>query len=145
MSANNVAAVTAAHDEFNRRKFDALLERLAENCTYHDQARGQTFNGRAGFREFLNGWVTAFSNARVSDPTYIDGGDVVIAQFHARGTNDGALGPLPATGRNIDLPMCEIGWFNEQGQIVRGGLYYDQLTMLTQLGLAQAPGAAAGV
>ena len=51
-----------------------------------------------------------------------------------RGVNDGALGPLPATGREIDLPFCEIFGFDDEGQIVSGNIYYDQLTMMTQLG-----------
>ena len=142
MSATYVATFRSAHDEFNRREFDSLLNRLASSFTYRDYARGLSFEGREGFRDFLNGWVTGFSDAQVSEPTYLDAGDVVIAQFQARGTHDGALGPLAATGRPMDLPMCELIRFNNQGEIVSGGLYYDQLSLLGQLGLAQTPSAA---
>ena len=34
--------------------------------------------------------------------------------------------------------MCEITRFDEQGRIVGGEIYYDQLTMLTQLGHMRA-------
>lgn len=142
MSAAYVATFRSAHGEFNRREFDALLNRLAPSFTYRDHARGLSFDGREGFREFMNGWITGFSDAQVSEATYLDAGDVVIAQFQARGTHDGALGPLTATGRPMDLPMCELIRFNDQGEIVSGGLYYDQLSMLSQLGLAQTPAAA---
>ena len=142
MSAANVEIFRSAHGEFNRRELDVLLGRLAPGFTYRDHARGLSFEGRDGFREFLNGWITGFSNAQVSEPMYLDAGNVVIAQFQARGTHDGALGPLAATGRSMDLPMCELIRFNDQGQIVSGGLYYDQLSMLSQLGLAETPGAA---
>ena len=82
----------------------------------------------------MQGWVEAFSNAAVSDPSYVDAGDTVIAQFIARGVNDGAFGPLPKTGLEIDVPFCEIMRFDDNGQIVSGSIYYDQLTIMTQLG-----------
>jgi len=142
VSAAYVAIFRSAHGEFNRREFDALLKRLAPSFTYRDHARGLSFDGREGFREFMNGWITGFSNAQVSEPTYLDAGSVVIAQFQARGTHDGALGPFSATGRAMNLPMCELIRFNDQGEIVSGEMYYDQISILSQLGLAQTPTAA---
>jgi hypothetical protein len=44
MSANNVGSFKAAHEEFNRRQFDALLNRMSENCTYRDHARLDTLD-----------------------------------------------------------------------------------------------------
>ena len=45
----------------------------------------------------------------------------------------------------MDLPFCELMRFDESGQIVSGGLYYDQLTMMTQLGhIEQSEDAATG-
>jgi hypothetical protein len=43
----------------------------------------------------------------------------------------------------MSLPFCEICHFGKQGRIVSGGCYYDQYTLLTQLGHLQAFGAAA--
>ena len=134
MSSQNVETFRAAHQAFNSRDFDGVVSKMAEGFTYRDRARNVTFTGRNGFKEFMQGWVGAFSNAAVSDPNYLDAGDTVIAQFNGRGVNDGALGPLPETGREIDLPFCELMRFDDNGQIVSGGIYYDQLTMMTQLG-----------
>jgi steroid delta-isomerase-like uncharacterized protein len=137
MASRNADTFRAAHQAFNRRDFDAVAEMLTEDFTYEDRARGLTFTGRAGFKEFMQGWAAAFSDARVSEPTYADAGDVVIAQFTGLGTNDGSLGPLPATGRTMAVPFCEVLHFNERGLADSGAVYYDQLTMLTQLGHAQ--------
>lgn len=139
MASRNVETFRAAHQAFNRRDFDAVVSAMAEEVTYQDRARNITFAGRKGFKEFMEGWVTAFSNAQVSEATYIDAGDVVIAQFTGRGSNDGPLGPLPATGKQLNLQFCEILRFNDNGQIVSGAAYYDQLSLLVQLGHAQAP------
>ena len=134
MASQNVETFRAAHQAFNGRDFDGVVSKMAEDFTYRDQARNVTFTGRNGFKEFMQGWVTAFSNAAVSDPIYLDAGDTVIAQFMARGVNDGAFGPLPKTGREIDVPFCKLMRFDDKGQIVSGNIYYDQHTMMTQLG-----------
>ena len=134
MASQNLETFRTAHQAFNRRDFDWVLSRLAKGFQYRDQARNVTFTGPDGFREFMQSWVDAFSDGKVSEPSYLDAGDTVIAQFTARGVNDGALGPLPQTGRRIDLPFCEMLTFDDAGQIVSGACYYDQLTLMTQLG-----------
>src|SRR5437764_14508752 len=130
MASKNVETFRAAHDAFNRRDFDAYVSKMAPSFTYRDHARGVTFSGPEGFKEFLKGWATAFSNAQVTEPTYNDAGQTVIAEFTGRGKNDGALGPLPPTGRSMALPFCEIMRFDTQGRIVEGAAYYDQMTIL---------------
>jgi hypothetical protein len=37
----------------------------------------------------------------------------------------------------MSLPFCEICHFDKQGRIVSGSCYYDQCTLLTQLGHIQ--------
>ena len=139
MASRNAETFRALHQAFNRRDFDSVVGAMAEDVVYHDRARDVSFNGRNGFREFIQGWATGFSNAEVSEPTYLDAGDTVVAQFVGRGVNDGPLGPLPSTGREMNVHFCEFMRFDEEGQIVSGGIYYDQLSMMTQLGHIQPP------
>jgi hypothetical protein len=60
---------------------------------------------------------------------------MVVARFTGEGTNDGALGGFPATGRQWTLPICEMWHFDADGSVVGGEIYYDQVSLLTQLGL----------
>lgn len=143
MASRNVQTFRRAHQAFVNRDFDAVVRVMTEDVTYRDPAQNATFRGRDGFRDFMQGWVTAFSGAEPAEPTYLDAGDTVIAEFTARGVNDGPFGPLAATGKRIEVPMCEIMTFNENGQIVSGRIYYDKLLMLTQLGHTQASAAGA--
>lgn len=138
MASKNVETFRAAHQAFNRRDYQAVVNLMNKKVRYEDRARGIDFTGRVGFTEFMEGWTTALSDAAVTSPTYIDGGDTVVALFRGRGTQDGPLGPLPSTGRKLDLAFCEIMRFDAQGQIVSGELYYDQMTLLTQLGHIEA-------
>ncbi len=143
MSAKNVETMRAAHEGWNRRDFNAIIKNCTENFEYLDHARNVTLQGRDKFQAWTEEWAKGFSNGRIVNPEYVDGGDVVIAQFTAEGTNDGAFASLQPTGKKLSLPFCEIARFDKQGKLVSGGCYYDQYTLLTQLGHAQAAGVAA--
>ena len=143
MSANNVKTLRAAHESWNKRDFEGVLSSVADGLVYTDHGRNITLNSREKFRAWTEGWAKAFSDGRITNPHYIDGGDTVVAEFTAEGTNDGLFGSMKPTGRKMSLPFCEICHFDKQGQIVSGGCYYDQYTLLTQLGHLQPLAAAA--
>ncbi len=143
MSAKNVDTLRAAHESWNRRDFQGVVRDSAEALVYTDNSRNHTLSTRNQFREWTQDWARAFSDGRITKPQYIDAGDIIITQFVVEGTNDGPFAGMPATGRRITLPFCEICHFNKQGQVVSGGCYYDQYTLLTQLGHAKPLAAAA--
>jgi steroid delta-isomerase-like uncharacterized protein len=143
MASKNVETLRAAHESWNKRDFAGVVKNAAENLVYTDNARIVTLNSRDQFRKWTEGWAAAFSEGRITNPEYIDAGDVVIARFTAEGTNDGAFGSLKPTGQRMSLPFCEVCQFDKRGQMVSGGCYYDQYTLLTQLGHVQPLAAAA--
>lgn len=135
MASKNVETFRAAHDAFNRRDLDAVIATFTDSFAYVDQPRARTLN-RQEFKDvFMQGWVDAFSDAQVTEREYIDGGDTVVCRFLGRGTNDGSIEGAPATGRTMNLPFVEIFRFDSQGRITGGEAIYDQVTILTQLGL----------
>ena len=73
---------------------------------------------------------------------FIEGPDTVVVEGVFLGTNTGPMvGPLvalPATGRRVELPVCDI-WKVRNGRIVENHIYYDQVTFLTQLGVLMSP------
>jgi predicted ester cyclase len=137
MASKNVETLRAAHEGWNKRDFAGVVSNAVKGLAYTDHGRNITLNTRDKFKEWTEGWAKAFSNGRITNPQYIDAGDIVVAQFTVEGTNDGPLGSLKATGRKMSLPFCEICYFDKQGRIVSGGCYYDQYTLLTQLGHLQ--------
>jgi steroid delta-isomerase-like uncharacterized protein len=140
MASRNVETYRAGHEAFNRRDFAAMVSAYAERISWTDRARGITFTTPQEFQDdFLAGWIEASSDCRVTDARYTDAGDVVLARFTARGTNDGPLGPFPATGREWALPICELWEFDADGRVVGGEIYYDQVSLLTQLELLPEP------
>jgi steroid delta-isomerase-like uncharacterized protein len=133
----NIETAKAEHRAFNQG--DLSFPGGAEDMVYVDHARGLTVRGKAEVAALLRGWKTAMSNAQVTDATYIDAGDTVIAQFVGRGVQDGPMGPFPPSGKAATLPYCEIMKFNARGEIQHITAYYDQLGLLAALGHVPAP------
>ena len=143
MAASNLERHRAGHEAFNRRDFAAMTSHYADRIRWTDRARGLTFTTPEQFRaEFLAGWVESSSDIQVADPSYLDAGPSVVATFTVTGTHDGPLGPFPATGRPFTLALCELWHFDPDGRVVGGDLYYDQVSLLLQLGLLPQPSSA---
>jgi steroid delta-isomerase-like uncharacterized protein len=143
MAASNVDSHRAGHEAFNRRDFTAMTRHYADRIAWTDHAQRRTFTTPQEFREdFLAGWVGASSDIRITDPRYLDAGRTAVCTFTVVGTHDGALGPLPPTGRQFALALCELWHFDPGGRVVGGDLYYDQVSLLTQLGLMPQPSGA---
>jgi steroid delta-isomerase-like uncharacterized protein len=140
MTSANVETHRTGHEAFNRRDFESMVEHYADTITWTDHSQGRTFRTPPEFRDdFLPGWVTASSDIRITGPRYLDAGQTVVSMFSVTGTNDGPLGALPATGRPFVLELCEMWHFDPAGRVVGGVLYYDQVSLLTQLGLMPQP------
>ena len=137
MASKNVVMLRAAHESWNKRDFAGVVSNAVKGLAYSDHGRNITLNTRDKFREWTEGWAKAFSDGRITNPQYIDAGDIVVAEFTVEGTNDGPLGSMKPTGRKMSLPFCEICHFDKQGRIVSGGCYYGQYSLLTQLGHIQ--------
>ena len=143
MPSRNIESHRAGHEAFNRRDFEAMTSQYADSISWTDHSQGRTFRTPQEFRdEFLPGWVRASSDIRITDPAYFDAGPTVVCTFTVAGTQDGQLGPFPATGKAFVLPLCELWHFDASGRVVGGDLYYDQVSLLTQVGLMPQPSGA---
>lgn len=134
MTMDNLATYQEAHRAFNRRDFAAAAAIMRNDATYVDHPRNLTVKGPAEFADWMKAWQAAFSDAEVTEPRYIDGGSEIVAVFQGRGTQDGPVGPFPASGNRMDLPFCEILRFDAEGRVTGGEIFYDSATMLVQLG-----------
>lgn len=143
MEPRNIENYRAGHEAFNRRDFAAMTKHYADSIAWTDHAQGRTFRTPQEFRnDFLPGWVQAASDIRITDPRYFDAGQTVVCIFTVVGIHDGPLGPFPATGKEFALPLCELWHFDPSGRVVGGDLYYDQVSLLAQLGLMPQPSSA---
>jgi steroid delta-isomerase-like uncharacterized protein len=134
MSSRNVEVRRSKHETFNRGDLDAATALFADSATYTEHPRGLVLKGPAEIKQWLAGWKAAFSDARCTDVGFMATENATISQFMGLGTNDGPLGDLAATDRSFAIPHCDIFEYDAEGRVVRAEHYYDQLSVLQQLG-----------
>ncbi|MFC5142569.1 ester cyclase [Actinomycetospora rhizophila] len=91
---------------------------------------------------FYRLWQEAFPDNRCRVLRIVDGGGSGVVEAVFEGTHTETLhapsGDLPSTGRRVSVPFINIG--NVSGdRFTDFGLYFDQVDLLTQLGLVGAP------
>ena len=108
---------------------------------------GGELHCRDGARAFFATWHDGMPDNTVDITHEYEAGSVVIQEGIFRGTHTGTLmtpdgQSIPATGRSVEAAYCDV--FEIDGdRITSERLYFDQVTLLTQLGLMPAPAAAA--
>jgi len=140
----NTAVVLREYEEvWNNRNYEVAEELVSPAFTDHPPTRffdiGRT--GPASLQEAAHKFHTAFSDFRDTAEIIVAEGDRVAYLGTISGTNDGELFGFPATGK--PMKVRGINFFRlENGQIVERWGQFDVLTLMTQLGLAPAPGGA---
>jgi steroid delta-isomerase-like uncharacterized protein len=137
--ADNASIAQALFDAWEKRDFEAFGDQLARDISLNDAPRGQTVDGQADVRDWYASWATAFPDAVAGATVTCASGDTVTIEGLFAGTNTGDFGPLAATGRSVSVPWANVLRFDNDGRIIAGSAYYDQLTIMIQLGHIDAP------
>jgi predicted ester cyclase len=137
--ANAFVEAFNAHDETRIRQLNG------ENAVF--EAPGDVrLEGRDATTEYAMSWLNAFGDARITVHDEIVAGDWVVQEFVFEGTHTASLqspgGEIPATNRQLRGRGVQILKI-EGDMVVDTRLYYDQVDVLTQLGLMPEPAAAA--
>jgi hypothetical protein len=116
----------------------ALLGFMAADVVYEDVPT-VSFNGHDGVADMCTG-----AHSMSSDMTFeivsrqCDGSERYAFESVGRGTNDGAMGPIPATGKSFELRGASIGTVNAAGLVQIHRDYWDLAGFLGQLGVTGA-------
>lgn len=125
----------AAYAESN---FDAYKADLAEDCVYEEIATGKRVTGIDSYLEAIKRWKIAFPDLKASIKKVFESGDTLVAEVEWTGTHKGPLetpfGALPATNKVARVGAVLISK-QKDGKIVEARHYFDQLTLLNQIGL----------
>ena len=125
----------------NDRDLDALDALIAPDIVRHSQATPDVeVRSLDDFKAFLRNDFATVPDSEVDCPMVIVEGDLLASWCTYRGTQQGAMGPFPPTGRPIDLDFSGFMRF-EEGLIAEIWVTWDNLTALAQLGHFPPPGA----
>jgi|SRR5579872_651026 len=101
-----------------------------------------TVQGTQAIKEFNQNWITAFPDAKIETQTIFAQGSQVALKAQFIGTHNGTLktpmGDVPATGRKVRGDFLEV-FEVDRGLVKSAHLIFDQVQLMTQLGMAPAP------
>lgn len=123
----------------NAGAWDALDELLTPDFKRHCQATPDVqVNSREEFIQLQKSFLTSMPDQKVTAEMLIAEGDKVAAYATYTGTLTGPMGDFPATGKSMASKFMTI-FRIEEGRISEIWVEWDNLSMLTQLGLFPPP------
>jgi steroid delta-isomerase-like uncharacterized protein len=121
----------------NRHEFDVTLDTF-DHPRYELIATGDVYDGPEEVSAYFEESRRAFPDQRNELRALHHTDDGVMVEAVIRGTHKGNLRSLPPTGREYELPILAFFVF-EEDRLVCERVYFDQLTVLEQLGIARDP------
>jgi len=79
-------------------------------------------------------YITAFPDLHLTIDDVVATDDHVILNWTIRGTNTGIFGEIQATGKKVTVSGITRMDFNEAGKIVYEDVFFNELSLLQQLG-----------
>jgi steroid delta-isomerase-like uncharacterized protein len=131
-------------DAFNAHDEQSIRELNSENTKF--EAPGDVkLQGREPATQYAMAWLNAFPDARINVTNELIAGDWVVQEFTFSGTHEGTLmspaGEIPPTHKSLNGRGVQLVHV-EDNEVVDGRLYFDQVEVMTQLGLMPEPATA---
>jgi ketosteroid isomerase-like protein len=134
------------YEAFNRGDFDAAMECFDPNVKTVEPST-EEMHGADAWRAFGETFKRAMPDAKLELKTAIESGDKLVVEGEFTGTFTAPFatpqGEAEPTGNSIRVPFADI-FYVSGGVVVEHHTYYDQMTMLGQLGLLPEGAPASG-
>ena len=124
-------------EAFNRGNLDVVDELVAPEFVNHDAALPEPVVGIEATKASIRGYRDAFPDMRMTVELQVAEGEQVVTQWTARGTHQGDLMGLAATGKQATVTGITIDRIVD-GRIVESRTNWDTLGLLQQLGAVPA-------
>jgi len=118
---------------------ERLLRFMSENVRYEDVPSSSVFEGHDGIAAMCAGAFQMSSDLTFEIVTRQTDGRLYAFETLGTGTNTGAIGPIPGTGRRIEFRGISIGSVSPDGLVESHRDYWDMTALLVQLGVLPTP------
>lgn len=92
--------------------------------------------GRATIEAEVAKFFAFAPDSKLAPNLVLSKGDVTVIQYAITGTNKGDMGPIKPTNKPIGWQAMHIAWWTPEGKIREEHAYWDNGTMLSQMGLS---------
>ncbi len=131
----NIALIMRQYEAWNSGDVEAIKEIFSPDYVFHSGS--QDFS-KEQMIEFLKPQMEAWPDRTFSVEDILAKGDKVVSKFIFKGTHEGDIEGIPATGKKVENPGIEI-WQVENGKIVESWEVSDTLSFYKQLGFELKP------
>jgi steroid delta-isomerase-like uncharacterized protein len=121
---------------WNQRDWSGLRNVLHSGYSY-TSGLGKEMTGEA-MLNIAKMFTNAFPDGKLEVKQVYTQGDVAIAEMVSRGTHQGELLGVAATGKPVELLLCNVIELRD-GKVYREREYMDMLTVMTEIGVVKAP------
>jgi predicted ester cyclase len=138
----NIELVRKHHEQVFSKGNVVVADEIYSNEVVRHSADFPDIRGREAYKQFMLGTREGFSDWKETIENIIASGDFAATKVTATGTMTGPLrgptGPLPPTGKRVELP-CAVIWRFAEGKIVEIWAYYDSVRILEAIGALPPP------
>jgi predicted ester cyclase len=134
---DNKKIVRQLFEEPWKGNLDVIDKYVDANYIGYDPSTPEPVRGPQGAKDFVQMYLSAFSDARITVDEQIAEGDVVATRWTGRGTHDGELMGIAPTKKQVTVSGISITRL-QNGKAVEEWSNWDTLGMLQQMGAVPA-------
>lgn len=116
-------------------ELDTVVATFGKNAVWNDKGAREDHFGHDGVRSHYAELFEGFPDVSLDIEQRHHSEESVVLEVMIRGTHEGTWKGIPATGKKVEFPVCAIFTFDDQDMIQAEIVYFDRLTVLTQLGV----------
>jgi steroid delta-isomerase-like uncharacterized protein len=123
----------------NHHDLEGIMGTFGATARYDDEPWDVHYAGRDEVRTFYDGLLQALPGLHIDVQRRHAADTAVVLEVVIRGRHLGPWRGLPATGRQVEFPLCGIFTFDDKDLLAGEKIYYDRATLLRQLGVFHEP------
>jgi len=127
-------------ESFNKRDWDRMRTMFHQDYTYTG-GDGVALKGADAAMAINQGFATGMSDAHIEIVRSQSAGNIAVTEFTGSGTHDGDLMGIPASGKKLSMPVCNVIEVKD-GKILAEREYMDMMHLMQQIGAVPAPATA---
>jgi steroid delta-isomerase-like uncharacterized protein len=136
----NIDAMNTAYKLIDDHKTADVLAMMTDDVVFTDYSQPGEMKGKKAVGGWFGVMFKAIPDMKQTMGTQIAADDFVITEGAIVGTQKGAMGPLKASNKPVNVHFVDVIQLKD-GKMAKGATYMNSVEMLVQIGVMPMPGA----